>query len=64
MFFPRDMKLSDITEAIENVMKPNRHTLIKKERLENITYLGSIKSKIISLISMTERLGQPYSGAL
>ncbi len=30
MFFPRDMKLSDITEAIENVMKPNRHTLIKK----------------------------------
>ncbi|CDG22857.1 protein of unknown function [Xenorhabdus poinarii G6] len=48
-FFPI-MSINDITDAIGNVMKKNRDTVIVKEVSVNYKLLFNIKAKIMELV--------------
>ncbi|EPG7576104.1 RHS repeat domain-containing protein [Providencia rettgeri] len=63
-FFSRDMKVSDITDAVENVVKQNRDTLIKKGTVGKYQISGQYQGQDYVVGFKNGRVGQFYPGTL
>jgi len=63
-FFSHDMKVGDITDAVENVMKQNRDTLIKKGTVGKYQISGQYQGQDYVVGFKNGRVGQFYPGTL